>query len=397
MKLRKILSLSLAVSLALSLNTTAWAAGCHVPNEADQSAFKAYAVTTAASQTAAASSLNGTVTSVSKYGNIATDVTLTAFTGAGYEPGDILTVTVGGQSVAAPYGDAYSNVDTGKVIVVPDKDAGTITVAINMGDFAGTYNVKAGDAVSFSMKQKAGYLEEYKLRNIDSLRTNNRSDYSSDAVFANFRPIVMGNIAPGVLYRSSSPVNPELGRNTYADALTKAAGIKTVLNLADSDAVMKSYPGYAGSYYSTLNVIPLDMGVDFSAPDFSAKLKTGLEYMISHEGPYLNHCTEGKDRTGFVSALLEALMGGTLDQIVNDYMISYENFYHIEKGPGSYDRIAKSNILPELRMIAGVDENTDLSKVDLQKAAENYLTGTVGLTPDQVAALKTVLSTPVKS
>ena len=29
----------------------------------------------------------------------------------------------------------------------------------------------------------------------------------------------MGDIAEGVLYRSSSPVNPELGRNSYADKL----------------------------------------------------------------------------------------------------------------------------------------------------------------------------------
>lgn len=394
MKMKKILSLSLAAALALSLNAPAMAANYNVCSSSGAAGYAGFRLTSV--NAAANSRLGGTVASVSKYGNISTDVSLPSFSGAGFEPGDIITVAVDGQSVDAPYGDAYNNVDTGKAVIVPDKDAGTVSVAINMGNFAGTYNVKPGDAVTFTMKEKAGYLEEYKIRNIDALRTNNRSDYSSDAVFANFRPIVMGNIPSGVLYRSSSPVNPQLGRNTYADQLTKAAGIKTVLNLADSDAVMKSYPGYAQSDYSTLNVIGLDMGVDFSAPEFSAKLKTGLEYMLSHKGPYLNHCTEGKDRTGFVSALLEALMGGTLDQIKEDYMVSYENFFHIQKGPGSYDKIAGSNIIPELRMMAGVDENTDLSKVDLQKAAENYLTGTVGLTADQVSALKTVLSTPVQ-
>lgn len=388
MKWRKSISLSLAAALVFSLNTQALAAdhyGFHVYNEGDQ----------AASHSAANDKISGTVASISKFGHLITDVTLSAFTGAGYEPGDIVTVTVNSHSLDAPYGSTYDNVDTGKLIVLPNKDSGTMSVAINMGDFSKTYNVKAGDAVTFTMKQKAGYLEEYKLRNIDVLRTNNRSDYSTDGVFANFRSIEMGNLAPGVLYRSSSPVNPELGRNAYADQLTKAAGIKTVLNLADSDSVMKAYPGYGQTYYSTLNVLPLDMGVNFSAPDFTAKLKTGLEYMLSHKGPYLEHCTEGKDRTGFVSALLEALMGGTLDQITADYMISYENFYHIEKGPGSYDRIVSSNILPELRMIAGVGEDADLSKVDLGQAAENYLIGTVGLSPDQVSALKTILSTPV--
>ena len=41
-------------------------------------------------------------------------------------------------------------------------------------------------------------------------------------------------IGYGTLYRSSSPVNPEISRNAYADAAIEAAGIKTVVNLADS-------------------------------------------------------------------------------------------------------------------------------------------------------------------
>lgn len=397
MKWRKTLSLSLAAAMALSLNTPAMAAGYNTYHAFNEAGGTVFTIASAGANVQAAESgkLSGAVSAIDKYGNISTDITLAALQGAGYEPGDILTVTVGGQSVDAPYGDTYSNVDMGKAIVVPDKNAPTADVAINMGNFAGTFNVKEGTAISFAMKQKAGYLDEYKIRGIESQRTNNRSDYASDEAFANFRPVVMGNIAPGVLYRASSPVNPELGRSTYADQLTKAAGIKTAINLADSDTVMKAYPGYAQTYYSTLNVVPLDMGMDFSAPAFNAKLKTGLEYMLSHEGPYLVHCNEGKDRTGFVSALLEALMGGSLDQIRADYMTSYENFFHVAKGPGNYDRIADSNILPELRMIAGAGEDADLSHTDLQQAAENYLTGTIGLSADQVSALKTLLGTPV--
>ncbi len=202
----------------------------------------------------------------------------------------------------------------------------------------------------------------------------------------------MGDIAEGVLYRSSSPVNPELGRNTYADDLAEVAGIQTVLNLADSQETMEAYEGYAESYYATLNVIPLDMGVDFAAEDFAAKLKTGLEYLLANEGPYLIHCNEGKDRAGFVSALLEALMGASLDEIVADYMTSYENYYHVEEGSEQYDRIAESNIMASLRMIAGLEAGADLSGTDLRAAAVGYLTETVGLSAQQVEDLQAVLS-----
>jgi len=45
------------------------------------------------------------------------------------------------------------------------------------------------------------------------------------------------------------------------------------------------------------------------------KLKVALRFIIMNEGPYLIHCFAGVDRTGFVSALLEALMGASLNDI----------------------------------------------------------------------------------
>ena len=365
----------------------------NVFTEADHATILKTAADTAAFfQQAFDGALSGTVTAVSKYGNVTTSISLEALSTIGAEAGDILTITVNGTAMDVPYGTAYSDVDNGSVISLPDTDTNTLAVAINMGNFAETYKAGEGTVITVAMKEKAGYLEEYQIRNIDSLRTNNREDYASDEVFANFRPVVMGDIAEGVLYRSSSPVNPELGRNTYADQLAEAAGIKTVLNLADSEEAMKAYEGYADSYYATLNVVALDMGVDFAAEDFNAKLKTGLEYMIANEGPYLVHCNEGKDRAGFVSALLEALMGGTVDEIKADYMTSYENYYHVEKGSEQYEKIAESNIMNTLRTIAGLEEGADLAGVDLAAAAETYLTGTVGLSAEQVDALQAVLS-----
>ena len=114
--------------------------------------------------------------------------------------------------------------------------------------------------------------------------------------------------------------------------------------------------------------------------------------MIANEGPYLIHCTEGKDRAGFVSMLLEALMGGKKDEIVNDYMLSFENYYGVEHGSDRWTRIAQSNIISNLLKLTGAEDEKALDKADLVKAAETYLTDTVGLTAEQVTALKDVLS-----
>ena len=334
--------------------------------------------------------VTGTVSSVSKYGNVTTDIPVDYFEGAGYAVGDILIITIGDATIEAPYGTGYSNVDTGSVIILPGGDA--VATAINMGNFAGTYDAAEGTPIQYQMGEKEGYLEEYTIRNIDALRTNDRADYASDEAFANFRPVVMGGIAEGVLYRSSSPVNPELGRNTYVDAFAKDAGIKTIIDLADSEEEYEGYEGVTETYAYTTNTVKLNMGVDFSAEDFAAKLKTGLEYMIANEGPYLVHCNEGKDRAGFVTMLLEALMGADLDEIVDDYMLTYENYYHVEHDSDRWNRIAQSNVIANLIKVTGVEDADALAEADLAAAAETYLVETVGLTAEQVTGLKDVLS-----
>ncbi len=342
----------------------------------------------------------------SKYGNIGTDITLNTVLGAGFEVGDILSVTIDGQeeALSLPYGTGYSNVDQGSPLALDDTTSNTLAMAINRGDFATTYGLGVKDAetsiytmdttktIAISMGEKGGYLQEMELRAIDDKRTNVREDYTSDEVFANFRAITVGDIKEGKLYRGSSPVNPELGRNTYADDLIEAAGVKAVLNLADSQEVMEGYEGYADTYYSTIAVKPLNLGVDVKAEDFNTGLKEGLVWLIEQEGPWYFHCTEGKDRAGFVAALLECLGGATVQEVVEDYMLSFENYYFVKADTEQWTYIAQSNIEKSILDITGAKDITAAGKVNLQKAAETYLTETVGLTADQVTALKDALT-----
>ncbi len=340
----------------------------------------------------------GSVAAVEKYGNLDLDIKPEALYTAGLELGDVLDVTVNGVSLEIPFCTSYSDVNTGEPVVRDNQESDVLVVALNMGDFAATYGVEVGDVVSFSLAEKEGYLAEYEAHQLE--RTNERADYGSDEAFANFRAITVGGIAEGVLYRTSSPVNNELGRAAYADDLIEAAGVQTVINLADSDEAIQEYMAaedYDSPYYQSLyeagNVIALNMGVDYQSEDFQAKLKTGLEFMLDHPGPYAFHCTEGKDRAGFVAILLEALMGGTQEEIVADYMLSYENYYHVEKGSEQYELISQVAV-GMLEDLAGLEEDADLSGVDLQQAAVDYLTG-IGMTAEQVSGLQTLLSTPI--
>ena len=326
--------------------------------------------------------LEGTITGISKYGNAATDITSAPT--EGYEPGDMVTITIGDYSAPAPLGTDYSNVDSGSLVAVVE-DTG-IEIAINYGSFATVSGAQIGDTVTIDMLEKGGYAEEYAIRQLE--RTDNREDYASDEVFANFRMVDEGNIAEGVLYRSCSPVRGD-ARAPYADKLAQQAGIKTVINLADSAESMAE--GIAAApYYQTLvdsgSVITLDMGVDFFAPDFTEKLAAGLRFMISNEPPYLVHCNEGKDRAGMTIALLEALSGATMDEIIADYMESYENYYGVEKGTEQYALI--SEIITDFFQTMN---GRPFPYSMVRTVAEQYTLSTIGLSMDELAALEEAL------
>lgn len=368
-----------------------------------------------------------------KYGNVYTDCLVSDFLGdMGFALGDLVTVRFLDQELVLPVVPTYSYVDTGSPAVIAHltdtgEPTGYISLAINMGNFGETYGLAVKNTddegnwwwsaaegvtypveVTFEMAEVEGYLAEYLLRQLT--RTNNRSDYShlSDEQFANFRKIHFGDMADNRLYRTSSPINPELGRNTYADAALKAAGVNVIMNLADSAEEAASYEGFASSYYAGQKVIYLNLGVDFASADFKAGLARGLRFFAETPGTYAVHCTEGKDRAGFTSALLECLMGATYEEVVADYMTTYYNYYGVEKSvarssaDNKYDAIANSNIIKILCDAFELSDGSSLSnaellaQADLSAEAAEYIKS-LGLTDAEIEQLKENLSEPDSS
>ena len=116
------------------------------------------------------------------------------------------------------------------------------------------------------------------------------------------------------------------------------------------------------------------------------KLKAALQFMIAHKGPYLIHCFAGVDRTGFVVALVEALMGASLKEICKGYLLAFP-YDHSDSYRLEYYRKMK-NILGQLKKMA---HGENLTSVNIQDAAERYLLNNIGLTQDEIAKLKSVL------
>lgn len=341
----------------------------------------------------APAAVTGKVTEIEKYGHALLDVKIADFLAAGFTLGDVVTVTAGTYNDDMPFFDGYY-VDKGAYMVRAYPGHEYIAVCINYGKFAETAGIGVGDSVTITLKEKAGALDVQVMNSL--VYTNERADYATDEVFANFRMVKSGQIGEGKLYRTASPINNENNRAAIANALVEAAGVKSVMNMGDTDDEIAAYAAAAdfnSAYYKGLydngSVIALGMPVNYSSDEFAQGVVKGLTFLAGKEAPYLVHCTEGKDRAGFTSMLLAALMGATQEEIVADYMLSYVNYYGIDPvaEADKYNMIAEKNVMDMLRTVCGAEKGAALNDADIAAAAEAYLTKH-GMAADAIAALK---------
>lgn len=335
---------------------------------------------------------------INKHGNVILNTAFDEMKAAGIDIGDIITVKADDKKFDLPVGTAFTDVDSGNMICRFDLEDNEVALAINYGSFAETAGLAKKqtideapgfkweifvDVIELSLKEKKGYLDEYNARNLT--RTDVRGDYPelADEDFANFRAVAVSGLKENTLYRSSSPVEPALGRNEYAMAATERAGIKTIINLDDSVDVMKNYPTFPDSYYSRCAIVNPEMGYDFESKEFAAKVKECILFIIENDGPYLVHCKEGKDRTGILCAILECFVCASSDDIKHDYMLTYRNYYGVKPEDSVYPIIVNNNLIKTLTALLGID---NIETANLKEAAKRYLVS-IGLTNEQLEIL----------
>ena len=195
----------------------------------------------------------------------------------------------------------------------------------------------------------------------------------------NFREIKAGKIAAGTLYRSSNPLKGEDLKRTKS-LMAVNAGINCILNLEDNNFAIKELSKKVPWYHKLViegNVIGLKMYLTIPSADFNKKLKRGLQFMIAHKGPYLIHCFAGIDRAGFVAAVLEALMGASIEEICNDYLLSFRTVD------------ASTNQL--LYQLAKMNHGIPVYNKNLQITAVNYLSNDLKLSNEEIMKLINVL------
>ena len=128
--------------------------------------------------------------------------------------------------------------------------------------------------------------------------------------------------------------------------------------------------------------------MNYLSDDYAVTIAQGFTELSKLDPPYLIHCTEGKDRTGFVCMLAEALAGASYQEIADDYMLTYDNYYRIteESEPEKYKTILEKNLDAMIRSVVN-DDTVDIKTADLSAYAEKYLQK-AGMSSEEIEAFR---------
>ncbi len=345
-----------------------------------------------------------------EYGGVYIKIAIDDFNALGFSFGDSIDLTFdnGRKLEDIPYYNGYY-VDAGEPLLIGYPGYEYIKATINYGqDLWDEFSLKVPanveglwkkavleehNTATITLHEKGKYLPIQEASDIHYF--DERERYDSDAMFANFRSMNLGKLKRDVIYRSASPCDNQHNRAPYVDALIREAGVKTILDLADNEVKIEKYiarDDFASPYFLSLydsdQVIPIALNMNYLSDDFGMKIVQGFNLMAEKEGPYLIHCTEGKDRTGFVAMLIEALAKASYEEIEADYMKTYANYYRIDKSNDKekYQIILERNLDGMIAFMVN-DAGIDFKNCDLSIYAENYLQR-CGMSEEQIQAFK---------
>ena len=341
---------------------------------------------------------NTSIEHETEFGGAYIHITIQDFLNLGFQFGDSVQVEFSNGYILKdiPFYNGYF-VSKGDPLLIGYPGYPYIKVIFNSDDdLWAAAGLNESVTASVLLNEKGKYMEVMEERSLVQL--TDRAAFDSDASFANFRSLKGGRLKENYIYRSSSPIDNTYKRAAYAETLMEKAGIQLILNLSDSEEVLRKHIANAETpvdYYVRLyeegRVLLAQMTISYSTPEMKKKTADLLRTVSTLEGPYFMHCALGKDRTGFLSLLLEMLAGAQYQEMLNDYMLSYDSFYHVTRlsDPQKYDVILKNDFTGLIRDIIN-DDSVDPASANLVSYAEQYLREG-GMSDADIDALKAAI------
>lgn len=288
--------------------------------------------------------------------------------------------------------------------IMYNSSSGGISMGMRGGDLVKETGLAAGDTIVLYV---VGDDPFYNLvPNYRAGSTDKRADYDDDQKFGNYRELIGANLKEGTFYRSSNPWNYTSERAEYSDKYFRSLDVENLicfdLSMDEVKVRCEKLPdAYATSVYEQGRVHAKKLTSDIHSDPTQTRFV--LESLMDTEGSVGVFCTYGKDRTGAYCAMIEGLAGATFGEIRQDYMESFCNYYHIDKGSTEYEALAHMYIDRVLYIFQhpefadhylNVDwSGMDFTGYDPEKVMTEYLVDFVGLSPEFVGSVKEMITT----
>lgn len=333
-----------------------------------------------------------------KFNSSYAGITNEEFLNYGFTYGDSCNVTFsnGVKFEDVPFFDGYYT-RSGKVLICAYQGYPYLQITINNSStFWDDMNLSENDTVTIERNEEGKYKT---IQDTFSMHySTDRKEYKNDAEFANYRVFKSGALKEKTLYRGASPFNNQYNRVPYVDSLLKEDKVNFILDLADSEDDLENYfkngdfsNCYAKGLVDNGHYAALNMGSNFRSEKFAASLVEGIRKLNQFDGPFYVHCTEGKDRTGFVCTLFAGLAGANYEEMKQDYMETYENYFKIHAGEDKYEAVVELRFNEFLEYLAGTTDINVLKNTSYIDYCKNYLLN-VGLTSDEVTTLNSKIT-----
>lgn len=264
-------------------------------------------------------------------------------------------------------------------------------------------DILVGRDVTIKVLQKGGYHKTRELVDVATKLTYEELG-KDNLAYANFRDVTtVGTIGKYMysnrLFRGSSPFNPKDNpddRDMVADSYLDFFNIKSEISLANSeekieelmkDLKLKRPTSASLKYYedskltevlSEKSFFSVDLGSDYFTIDKPGKDGANALRVFEYAAircrdqvsdvalPIYVHCNEGKDRTGFIIMVFEAMSGVPIEDIVADAMLTFKNYYNVSivNNREKYDTLANLLIYRQVYSILIENPSKELSKIN---------------------------------
>ena len=333
-----------------------------------------------------------------EFGGAYIDISIASFNDLGFKFGDSVSLAFSNDVKYENIG-YYSGyyVPAGQELLVGYPGYDYIKFCINYGDdIYASNHFDENTTVTITVYDSGKFIDIEETLSISY--SDDINQYESREQFANFREINAGNIKDNLLYRGASPIDNRRKRAETVDIILEELEIKYDIDLADNRATIDGFyqkDDFKSEYFQYLDeeekVLPLGMAAAYKTEAFSNKMKTMFLSILNNDGPYYIHCLEGKDRTGYVCMVIEALCGASYEELIEDYFITYHNYYGIEKGTKKYDAIKAIHIDEMIRYVFDFNNSVNLLTANYHSQVNNYLLS-IGLQQAEIDALQNKLS-----